>query len=182
MANTIYKVTINQYAAPGENQGGFIDAKSVIKYGLIEGLTYDQCKDKKRANMRWYAIMEALSLEANPFFNNITATGATVALPATSFYFEVTYATAGQPTITRDGSVFTGAEAIKQMIAEALIVSFNPRCETFDPTMTDEINSPYHFQGVIASHLAVGPRWEILSVGALAASVDEAKANITVTV
>lgn len=182
MANTIYKVTISPYTVSGANQGGFIDPKSVTQYGLVDGLTFDQCKDKKRANVRWADIMEALSLPANPSFGTITATGATVASPATSFYFEVTYAAGGQPAILREGVMLTGVDAVKQMVAEALSFNAMEQCEVFDPTMTPELTSSLHDSGKIKSHLAVGPRFMVLDIGALAATVAAAKANITVTV
>jgi hypothetical protein len=178
----IYKVTITPYSVSGANQGGFLDNKTVQQYGLIPGLTYDQCQDKRRANLRWVDIMESLAFEANPVFQNIQAIGAAVDTPATSFYFEVYYTADGMPSTNRNGTLLTGTDCIQQWVAEALINDSNDQCEVFDPTMTDEISDKFHMNGIVTSHIAVGSRFIILSIGRLADTVDLAKANITVTV
>lgn len=182
MANTIYKVTITPYTVSGATQGGFLDNVLVQQYGLIPGLTFAQCQDKRRANLRWGDIIEALSFEANPNFQNIQAIGATVSTPATSFYFEVYYTAAGMPATYRNGVRLEGQDCIKQWVAEALVNDTKDQCEVFDPTMTDEIQEKFHADGVVESHIAVGPRFLILDIGRLADTIDAAKANITVTV
>ncbi len=182
MTYTTYKVTITPFTTSAPNQNGFIDNRLVQQYGLIPGLTFDQCQDKRRANLRWSDIMESLALDANPTFQNITATGADVDSPATSFYFEVIYTAAGMPATVRNGITLTGVDCIQQWVAEALVTDSSDQCEVFDPTMTEEIAEKFHTDGVVASHIAVGPRFMILSVGRLADTVSAAKAHITVTV
>lgn len=182
MAITIYSVTITPYATVDADQGGFIDPQSVTQYGLKPGLTFAQCMDKKRGNMRWNDIVESLSLSANAFIDNITTPGAAVDTAPTSVSFEVSYVAAGNPSIVRDNVVLLGVDAVKQMIAEALITTSFDQCEVFDPTMTDPIDSVYHFQGVIAAHLACGPRFMVLDIGKLANDVTSAKSHISVTI
>ncbi len=182
MTNTTYKVTITPFTTSAVNQGGFIDNVLVQYYGLIPGLTFEQCQDKRRANLRWFDIMEALSLDANANFKNITAVGASVNSPATSFKFEVFYPSAGMPTTVRNGVTLTGIDCVTRWIAEALIVGSKDQCEVFDPTLTEEIAEKFHTDGVVSAHIAVGPRFMVLDVGQLASSIDDATAHITVTV
>jgi hypothetical protein len=182
MTYTTYKVTITPYTVSGANQGGFLDNVLVQQYGLKSGLTFEQCQDKRRANLRWADIMESLAFEANPNFQNIQAIGAAVDTPATSFYFEVIYAAAGMPATYRNGVRIEGAECVKQWIAEALVNDSKDQCEVFDPTLTEEIAEKFHTGGVVEAHIAVGPRFMILNVDHLADTIAAAKANIAVTV
>lgn len=174
MAITIYKVTITPFSVSGANQGGFLDNKLVQQYGLKSGLTFAQCQDKRRANLRWNDIVESLALDANPIIQNIQATGGAVDAAPTSFYFEVSYTAAGMPSTVRNGVTLTGVECIKQWVAEGMINDSMDQCEVFDPTLTDYTD--------VEPAIAVGPRFMILDIGRLAATVDAAKANITVTI
>lgn len=182
MTSVLYKVTITPFAVSDPNNAGFIDHKKVEHYGITNSLTYQQCMDKRRGNMRWGDIMESLSLDANASFEAITATGASATTDATNFYFEVAYRTPDQPAIWVDGVLVTGIDAVKHMVARALIVSNSDQCEVFDPTLTEELSEGLHPGGKIAPHIAVGSRFINLEVGKLADTIDLAKAKISVTI
>ena len=181
MSDKIFTVTITAGASIGVNGGGFIDNKKVEQYGLVGGLTFAQCKDKKRANIRWANIIDAVTMNSNCTITNIVKVGGTVTSAPTSIRFDLTFPYAGQPSTRSLGNIISDVPAVVDMVANSLIVDLTGQTEVFDPTLTVAINDKFAPGGVIDPHLAVGPRIENLTTGKLAATLGAAIAMISVT-
>ena len=181
MSDKIFTVTITAGAPIGVNGGGFIDNKKVEQYGLIGGLTFAECKDKKRANIRWANIIDAVTMDANCTVTNIVKVGGTVDGAPTSIKFDLYYQQSGQPSTWSLGDVIVDIPAVVNLVANGMIFDLSGQTEVFDPTQTLPITDKFAPGGTIASHLAVGARLESLITGKLAASLAAATAMIVVT-
>lgn len=168
----VYKVSIAQIAGPAEQ--GFIDDKK-IQYRSDEpySLTVEQCDANRRGVLRWVRIIESISMAANPTITEVEAVGATATSPATEFKFTVTFVSDAALTITRDDVVMENDEALKQLIAEALVGDVVKHVTVQDPEVEGEGGT------MVAGKVERVLDMEVLGLGA---DVDAVKGNITITI
>jgi hypothetical protein len=127
-------------------------AGSLAKLGYVAGnyggypTTYALSLAKERANMRWEQIVNNLGLLISPIFlDDVIKTGNfTGEAPVTTMAWTVGY---DRPShlyyedSTSLGSYLTGVNALKRLVAEALIVDLQGNQEVFDPTIQGYGNS-----------------------------------------
>lgn len=176
---TLYSVTIQAFPATTDEQKGFIDNKTFVQYGYDNTNTYQESQIKTRGNLRYRTLVDTISMVANPDIQNATAVGADAKTDGTSFTFDVSFQSSGQPTLVVDDEVLFGVDALAEIIAMALIKSYTIRADVFDPTVSTG------YPDVLGNYppevVRMGDRFELMEVDALAADVDTAKANITIT-
>ena len=169
-----YTVTISSGAPLGPTGNGFIDNKTIQQYdGTTPGLTFNQCIEKRRANIRWSNILVSLMMESNCNITNIVKTGGSITTPPSAIKFDVEFPFNGQPTTKYDDPILHeiivyDIMAIKVLVARGLIIDDVGQTEVFDPTLTEAISDKFHTGGIIEQHLAVGPRFQNLETGKLA--------------
>lgn len=175
-----YNISISSIAGDAPSDG-FVDNTTVQEY-IQQGDTnlptsVDLSLAKTRANYRWQFILQQCSLLLNPLYTlDITATGATVNAPATSFSFTIAY---DRPDYlnTEDelnpGTYLTNADAIKRFVARALCEQRTTNALTFNPTQLAGIPSP-------SASSCYGESVQELTIGPLATDLTTAEASITV--
>lgn len=183
MPKTYYNVTINAILGAGPNGGGFIDNRRVETY-MVSGsspATLAQSITKERANIRYERIIGKLGLMANLYISNVVASGANSITAPTSLSFRVESEHGDAPLVTADelneGELLTGADAIKRSIARVFIENHHEMGDYYDPTPIAAIVP----SGANVSAPRVGNRLERITAGALANSIQNAEAVITVT-
>jgi len=121
-------------------------AGSLAKLGYAAGsyggypTTYALSLAKERANMRWEQIVNNLGLLISPIFlDDVIKTGNfTGEAPVTTMAWTVGYDRPNHlyyEDSTSPGSYLTGVNALKRLVAEALIVDLQGNQEVFDPTI-----------------------------------------------
>lgn len=184
---TIYQVTINPFSG---STSGFIDNVKPWQYleeiqnanGTVPSdFNLTLSVQKTIENLRWFFIEQNLALMANPYVLNVTAVGAAIDTPATSFTFEVYFEhDSAVTTVDGSGTVYTGTSAVQYAIASILAVAQNFQTEVYDPT-----NSTAYQNGTQTASPGVDRmdrRIETVTVPALAGSASAALSNVTVTV
>ncbi len=159
MTQVIYNVTITTGGATGTG-AGFIDDKRIDTYNAV--YTEANALSKKRANLRYMQIIQALGMAANPQVLSTTATGADQDSEATSFLMQIAFPSEESVTIIRNGSPILGIAAVKEMVAESL--------STEQTHVTD-----------VWSATSVSTTQTVV-VGAAAANIAAARALVTVVV
>lgn len=183
MLNTFYSVQINAISGPA-NSDGFIDPVRIQDY-MVSGAaptTKDQSVTKERANSRFDMLVQNLSIAGNLYVNNATATGANAITAPTRLDFTVEVERGDSVLSTKDennaGQTLTGAAAIKRYVARSLISRRDSDfAEYYDPTKNDAVVA----NGATVSASRMGNRIDKIVVGALANTIAEAEAVITVT-
>jgi hypothetical protein len=154
-----YSVSISNPGLTG-NANGFIDNKRIEQY-TPEEITVDQAIAKKRANIRYNAIIMGVGLVSNPTVDNIVADGASEADEGSEFNMNMTFVSEESLAIIRDEERLEGVDALKRLIAEAISA---PREATVD----------YYHATKLASVA-------LLTIAPLAADADAAESLITIT-
>lgn len=155
-----YTITITNPSA-GAPSNGFIDVKRLEQYGSLVGVTFDHAQAKKRGNFRHQYILESLASMANPLIVSQAATGGSGTTEPTAYTFVIKFDSSATPRVIRDENEYTGAQAVKQLVAEALMVSETRVCDVYHPQSINRI----------------GP----LEIGYLTNNITSAKALVTVT-
>jgi hypothetical protein len=182
MASTFYNVAITALTG-STNGGGFIDNKKIEHHMLTDDgpSDADESRDKERANIRFDTMVAKLGLLGNLYMSNVVATGANSTTDASSFTFTVESEHGDSTLYTEDennsGVYLTGNAAIKRSVARALIIDRNDFGDYYDPTMSNAVVN----SGETVSAVRVGTRIEHVIAGALANSIANAEAAITVT-
>lgn len=168
----IYNVSIAQIAGPAEQ--GFIDNLK-IQYRSDEpySLTVEQCDANRRGVLRWTRVIESLSMVANPTITEVEAVGATATSVATEFKFTVSFVSDEALTIVRDGVTLDTDEALKQLIAEALVGDVVKHVTVQDPEVEGEDGT------MLAGKVERILDMEVLGLGD---DVDAVKGSITITI
>jgi hypothetical protein len=157
-------------------------------------LTLALCKAKVRANVRYREIINQLAIVSNCYIEekadivgtnttpNVTAAAATGKVEPTSFIFKIIVEHGDASLSTTDelnaGQFLTSTDCIKRCVARALTNDMFRQATVFDPTSADTV-------GVWGATTSV-PRYGIriydntFEVGAYAANIPAAEANITV--
>ena len=160
MSAVTYQIDIANPALSGGDLGGFVDDKKLESYGPLTGVTFDQAQGKKRGNFRYLRILQVLGTVMNPIVVSTTS-DATNTTEATVFTMVVKFERSA-PRIIRDESELEGILAVKQLVAEALAEQYSHLCDVYEPNKQVALTAT-------------------LTVGALAADADAAKAFVTVT-
>lgn len=176
----MFRVTISAItaAAPAD---GFIDPTTAEAYRAAGSSpsTYAESVAKERANVRFRILVSELQRDGNLYATNIVAAGADAVTAPTSLVFDVTPDLAFSPVQTEDetdpGTYLTDEDAIKRMVARALMRGTTGRREIFDPTLSPA-------PGNTTTALRRTPRLEDLTTGPLVSSLASAEAAVTVVV
>ncbi len=169
---TYYKIIINATGLGGVAPAdGFIDPTPAQNYPTLCS-TIDLAFTKKRANLRWLKLTQTLSEVATPTkVYDFVATGADQDTPATSLEFKISF---DRPAclVTADeltpGAELTGMDALKRMVARALIEDVVTKSYVVGPQVT------------LSTHIDQSGIKEI-TAGALAATIASTNSKITVT-
>jgi hypothetical protein len=184
---TIYQVTISPFEG---STSGFIDNVKPWQYleeienagdTVPEDFNLTLSLQKTTENLRWFFIEQNLALMANPYVLNVTAVGAAIDTPATSFTFEIYFERdAAVTTVDADNNVYNGADAVQYAIASILAIAQNFQTEIYDPTLTTAYQNGTQTASPGADRM--DRRVEVVSVPALSTSAADALSNVTVTV
>lgn len=164
----------------GGATNGFIDQMTIERY-MASGstpTTLAQTTTKRAANMRFAFLQQQLQFEGNIYITDVEATGGTATTAPTSFSFTATVERGLASLTTKDetnGTVLTGAAALKRMVARSMLVARTTVANVYDPTLTAAKgdNAP-------ATAARVGTRITTITVPALAATLAEATGRITI--
>lgn len=159
-------------------------AGSLAKLGYAAGsyggypTTYALSLAKERANMRWEQIVNNLGLLISPvFLDDVIKTGNfTGEAPVTTMAWTVGYdrpSHLAYEDSTSPGTLLTGVNALKRLVAEALVVDLTGNQEIFDPTIQGYGNASAR-----PNPLEIAK----ITAGALDNVITDVEANITVTV
>lgn len=183
MLNTFYSVQINALSGPA-NSDGFIDPTRIEQYlaGGTPPSSLALSITKERANSRFEILTQTLGFVGNFYISNAIATGATANSAATSLTMTVEIERGDSVLVTKDennaGQTLTGAAALKRLCARALVTGrASDYAEYYDPTATPALTA----NGATVNAIRVGPRIDKIAVGALANTITEAEAVITVS-
>lgn len=185
MIPTQYRITIaGRAGSAGASTDGFIDATRVETYmaGSPASVptTFANSVAKERGNMRFRFLQQQLQLECNIYIENIVAAGANANTAPTSFVFTAHVERGNDVLFTRDelnnNAPLTGVDALKRMIARALIQSSVSTGDIFDPTQSTDDGAG----GVKTAAARRGIRVETLTVGGLYSNLTDAAASVTV--
>jgi hypothetical protein len=189
-----YTVTITNSIAGTTPSDGFVDNTKVEQYlanasltleTTPSGLTYDLCKAKRRANVRYGEIVRQLELVQNVMIPplSISAPAGDYKTEPTSFTFQI--AAYDWMWQTKDeenaGAVLSSTACLKRCIARALIADLFIEIDVVDPTASVALyGGPTSPQSVPRG----GPWINVASafeVGSYAANIAAAEAVISVT-
>jgi len=183
MPSSSYRIVITGTTLPAPADG-FIDGTRIEHYlprtgEFPAGLTYDLCKAKRRANLRFMQVVANLDLIANVYVTAVEAPDASATTAPSSLTLDVAVERGDGVLLTPDelnpGQTLTGAAALKRAVARALIWAHEGRnIDVLDPT-------PSPARGNTNEARRVGHRIEPLAVGALANDLTAAEALVTVT-
>lgn len=177
MQSASFGVTI---VPAGGATNGFIDEMTIERYMAAGSTptTLTQTTTKRAANMRFDFLQQQLQFEGNIYISDIVAAGGTATSAPTSFAFVATVERGLSSLSTKDetnGTVLTGAAALKRMVARALLVSRTTVADVYDPTL-----SAAKGDNASATAARVGTRITTITVPALAATLAEATGRITI--
>lgn len=183
MIPTQYRITIaGKSGSAGAATDGFIDAKRVEQY-MAEGsapTTYVNSVAKERANLRFRFLQQQLQLEGNIYIENIVAAGGNANTAPTSFVFTAIVERGDSVLFTRDetnnNAPLTGVDALKRMVARALIEGRTITTDLFDPTTSTDDGAG----GTKTAAARRGIRVETLTVAGLYLNLTDATASVTV--
>lgn len=182
MIETRYRVVIEGVNLPAPSDG-FIDHNTVERY-MADGSapsSYNSSVAKERANRRYEFLHQALQIEANVYITDISTPGGSVDEAPSSFEFTAVVERGDGVLVTEDelnpGQVLEGEAALVRWIARSLIQSrASAPGDIYDPTETPARG---YNEGVMA--VRRGVRIEKIDVGALAETIENAEALITIT-
>ncbi len=172
-----YDVSIAAITKTAPNDGS-VDPYSVDYYraqSSTAGTDVATMTKKKRGHVRWHRIETMLQGLGNLYISNKVGTGGTINVTPTTVTFRVTVEHDADPVRTADennsGQFLSGALAIKRVIARALMSELTANQEVWDPsTVSGHSDVPTFGYRVIS-----------VVTGALAASITESDAAVTVT-
>lgn len=174
----MFRITISAISAAAPRDG-FIDPTTIEAYRAAGSspATYAQSVAKERANVRYRILVSELQRNGNLYIGTVTAAGADAVTAPASLVLDVTPDLSFDPVQTEDetdpGAILTGTDAIKRMVARALMRGTEGRREIFDPTLSAA-------PGNTTQALRRTPRLEDLTTGPLVASLAAAEASVTV--
>ena len=187
MARTYYNVVITSLTGVGAEGSGFIDSKKVEHY-MVDGaapVSVAASINKERANIRYDNLIGKLGLAGNVYISNVIATGANASTAPSSFSFTMesehgddcltTVSASNEPS---PGTVLTGANAIKRVVARSLIENRIDFGDYYDPTL----KAAFIANASTVDAVRVGTRIERVVANAVANSITVAEAAITVEI
>jgi len=137
---------------------------------------------KRRANVRYNAMVAQMGFVGNMYIMNVVATGASATSAPTTFSFNVLVEHGDGSLVTWDetnpGTLITNPEAVlARTVSRALIQNAVVQADVLDPTPMTTVGT----YGSTANVPRYGVRYESLTVGAVYNSLTAANSAITVT-
>lgn len=154
-----FEVTITNPALTGVGEG-FIDNKKIEQYNPTS-ITTNQAIAKKRANTRYHNIIMVVGMVSNPTVTDIIAEDAGFDSEASTFTMTMSFVSRESLAIVRDDVKIEGEDALKRLIAEALVGDRTITVDYYDATKLVAVT--------------------LLEVGELASTPEDAEAFITIT-
>lgn len=175
----LYDITIAGVSAAAPSDG-FIDYKTVYVYGNEDAedvpATYAASLAKARANHRHKSVVMSIQFYSGMQIVNVTLGGTPDSNTApTSIVYQVDcdLASVTTPDESSPGDTLTGEDAVKRIVARALVKAETKAMEVLDPTTA---TAP----GNTTLYARSGPRTNVETVGALYATLTLAEAGVTV--